>query len=117
MALPSPTLHGRRHRIRVLVTRAAGEAEQEVPLRLGLGSWLRYGLLGTWPPEQARALRADGDAVVLTYRDAWIPFEEPVLPFGYDRESEWAARFEPARGRWRLSRLRHLDFEGGGDLP
>ena len=109
---PAPDMDGRWRRIWVMVSDEAGDREHEVPLKLCFGSWLRYAVLGTWPPERARGLRADGNCVVVAYRDEWIPFEKPVLPFGYDRESEWEARFDPARRTWHLTRIRHLDYEG-----
>lgn len=116
VATLSPDRHGRQRRIRVLVSGRAGDDEQEVTLALSCGSWLRYGVLGSWPPERAMGLRSDGDCVVVTYRDEWVPFERPVFPFGYDRESEWAARFDPAQRKWHLIRLRLLDYEAA-DSP
>ncbi|MGA2841901.1 MAG: hypothetical protein ABSG18_17285 [Steroidobacteraceae bacterium] len=99
---------GRQRRIRVV---EAAEKEREVPLVLDVSSRLLYGWLGTWPPERASRLYCEGDAVVIVYRDEWIPFEPPVLPFGYDRESEWMARFNPVSCKWNLKRLQRLGYD------
>ena len=111
--MSSPDKHGRQRHIRVIESSGANGGIREVPLALCLTSCLRYGWLGTWPPEQASRLYAEGDSVVVEYRDEWVPFERPILLFGYDRESEWRARFNPRQRTWSLKRLRQLSYESG----
>jgi hypothetical protein len=106
--------HGRQRRIHVLESTGPNLKTREVPLVLSLGSRLRYGWLGTWPPERASRLYAEGESVIIEYRDEWIPFERPILPFGYDRECEWRAQFDPRQRTWSLKRLRHLDYDSEG---
>lgn len=104
--LKTPPDHlGRQRRIRVV---EAAEEDREVPLVLDVFSRVLYGWLGTWPPERASRLYCEGAEVVMEYQDEWVPFERPILPFGYDRESEWKARFSPRRRTWCLKRLRQL---------
>lgn len=86
--------------------------DKEVPLKLDVRSLFLYGWQGTWPPEQVLRLYNDGDSIVIEYRDVWIPFERPILPFKYDVESEWRACFDPQKRSWHLKRVRHLDYEG-----
>lgn len=102
----APDGFGRQRRIRVI--ELVGEG-RDVPLCLDLLSCVLYGWLGTWPPERALKMNAEGDAIVVRYEDEWVPFERPILPFGYDCESEWKVRFDPKKRTWKLSRLRRLN--------
>lgn len=96
----------RRH-IRVVHGSSAGP--REVPMKLDLRSRILFGWLGTWPPESASELLLRNGQLCLAYRDEWMPFERPILPFGWDRESEWLARYDSVRGVWRLHRVRKLE--------
>lgn len=100
-----PDQLGRQRRIRVI---EAADEDREVPLALDVFSRVLYGWPGTWPPERASRLYCEGNAVVMEYQDEWVPFERPILPFGYDRESDWKARFNPRARTWCLKRLRRL---------
>lgn len=111
---PSPNRQGKQRTIRVRVSDGAAGPANAVPLALGLGSWLRHGLLKTWPPERATVVRAEGETIVLTYRDEWLPPASHVLPAWYTTESEWEARFDLSRQVWHLTRLRHLDYGAVG---
>lgn len=88
-----------------------------VPMRLFLRSRLWNGLFATWPPEDIDELAPMGhSSVAIAFRDEWVPFERPILPFGLDQESLWQGQYDPRRQAWRLLRIRTLDYEGA-DKP
>lgn len=94
-----------------------GASWNPVSMRLSLGSRVWNGLFATWPPEKVDELASAGPtSIVVTFRDEWIPFERPILPFGLDQESLWQAQYYPLRQHWRLLRIRTLDYEGS-DKP
>lgn len=107
--------HGRMSEVFVLeasMDAGTGAPCRELPLPLDFASWVRYGWLGVWPPATFERVEVDDGSLVIEFRDPWIPFERPVLPFRYDQESLWKATYRRRRGRWRLERVRHLDYEG-----
>lgn len=99
--------------------RTAGGLLEKVSMRLGWRSFLKYGIvISPWPPELADDVyTVDGTAIVLSFRDPWVPFEKPVLPGGFDRESLWEATLDIASTGWQLRRIRFLDYESGEDRP
>lgn len=84
---------------------------QELRPRVTIGSFVLSVLACHWPPESVDRLYLEDGCICLEFRDPWVPFEKPILPFGWDQESQWLARFREAGRRWSLTRLRKLDYE------
>jgi hypothetical protein len=78
---------------------------------------LRSRMMTAWPPETFDRLFVANGSLHLEYRDQWNPYERPVLPFGLDVESLWSAEYLSHERRWKLKRLRRLDYEGKDKPP
>lgn len=102
---------GEGSRIRVL-TRSVGE-EDWTELSMSLTWWSRiaHSQFATWPPEGIDWISCEHGRLILQFRDRWVPYEKPVLPFGLDRESLWQAVYLHRTRSWSLRRIRHLDYE------
>jgi hypothetical protein len=90
----------------------AGKTWREVPAKLCLRSRLVAGLFTLWPPESVDEMRVERGLLTLIYHDKEYQYERAVLPFGLDRESVWEATLIAHNMRWRLERVRRLDFDG-----
>lgn len=93
------------------------DAWLEVPMRLSLFSRLAHATFTQWPPDGVDTFSAGPDGLVLSWRDGWIPYEAPILPFGLDQESRWGATYKPAFMTWSIKRLQRLDYHGDDPPP
>ncbi len=107
---------GEAYLVRVFSSDDQGTSWEEIPLRLTWHARI-FGLFADWPPQTLDRLYCEGETLIMEHSDEWIPYERPVLPFKLDVESEWRSRYDSQGGRWTIRRLRHLDYDGGGDNP
>ena len=103
-------------RLGVYESTDGGTTWHDLPMTLTWSARIAHGLFVTWPPEKIDRLVCEGDQVVLEFRDPWVPYEKPIMPWGLDRESLWQASYLKRVARWRLKRIRRLDYEGA-DAP
>lgn len=106
----------RRYRVDIFESTDGGRSWIDIPMKLAVASRVTRGLFATWPPESIDVLSCASGVLMIEFRDHWIPYERPVLPFRLDQESLWRATYDRERRRWKLKRLRHLDYEGS-DKP
>jgi hypothetical protein len=91
-----------------------GQTWQEVPLRLDLRSrvirWMARGCY-YWPPNFIDDLEPGERgriSIIFHDPDPW----EGSSPSDWDAPSVWRAVYMPGKRRWRLERIRVLDYEG-----
>jgi hypothetical protein len=105
--------------LRAVVLARGTHDEKWEALPIGL-TWLSrvwHSMFTTWPPEHIDSIDCEHGRLSLQYRDTWVPYERPVMPFGLDRESVWKAEYCRRRQAWRLHRLQRLDYEGTDRPP
>lgn len=90
-----------------------GQSWKPVPLRLAIGSRLRFALPmihreDRWPPWLADACGVENGRVVVRFQDTWVMFDLPYADSSSNREAEWKATYYPDRRHWALTRLRVL---------
>jgi hypothetical protein len=96
----------------VVFTRSINESEWvELPMKLTWWSRVAHSMFTTWPPENVDSVHCEDGCLTLFYRDYWVPYEKPIMPFALDRESAWRAEYLLNRAAWKLYRIRHLDYE------
>ena len=102
---------------RALVSRSVdnGNTWTLLPLRLDLHSVIRRWVASMsaryWPPSFIDDLVAgEHEKISFTFHDpdSW----EGSSPSDWDAPSVWRAIYVPRRRRWRLERVRRLDYEG-----
>lgn len=81
-------------------------------MKLCLRSFLTCSFRTIWPPESVDKIFFDNGMLTLEYRDEWNPFERPTLPWGLDQEGIWRAAFDPRKERWRLRKVKNLEYFG-----
>ena len=92
-------------------SRDGGTTYSEVPLELSWHSFVAGRLFGTWPPESIDQIEVREGTVTITFHDREDSYERSPLPFRWGDESLWRACQLPNE-RWRLERVRHLDYDG-----
>ena len=117
LRLSPPGPLGEGSRIRILKKPADGEEWVELPLRLTWWSRLAHAMFASWPPEVIDVMTYEHGRLTVLFRDPWVPYEKPIMPFGLDRESLWEAVYMDRQRAWTLRRVRHLDYESGDDVP
>jgi hypothetical protein len=90
-----------------------GQSWKPVPLRLAIGSRLRFALPvihreDRWPPWRMDACGVEDGHVVVKLQDTWVMFDLPYPDSSSNREAEWKATYYPDKRHWKLTRLRVL---------
>ena len=90
-----------------------GQSWKPVPLRLAIGSRLRFALPvihreDRWPPWCIDACGVEDGRLVVRFQDTWIMFDLDYPDSSSNREAEWKATYYPGKRHWRLTRLRVL---------
>lgn len=66
---------GARTSISIWRTSDGGQTWTPLPMRLGLGSWLRFAWRTHWPPENVDSLEVRESTIQITFHDEWIPWD------------------------------------------
>jgi hypothetical protein len=101
---------GRWSRAHLYHSTDAGGSWHEIPLTISWRSWL-VTWATHWPPITIDEVEMAEGVVSFVFHDREDGYEKSPLPFRWGDESLWRARLLP-NGRWRVGRIRHLDFEG-----
>lgn len=110
--LAKPTATGSWSRAMIVHTDDGGQTWSDVPLRRCLQSRLGRAMFAPWPPEFLDRIWVHHAQLFIAYRDTWVPYERPILPFGLDTESAWIAQYHRPSKCWRLELERLLDYDG-----
>lgn len=86
-----------------------GDEWEPVSTKLDLASQLNRLFVTAWPPESLDSAICERDTLVLRFRDHWSPFTK-------SSDYAWEARFNARTKRWRLIKVRELDYDAG-DAP
>ncbi len=115
LEMPGP--RGEWSRIKVLKQIIGSEDWEELPMQLTYWSRLFHSMFTSWPPEDIDRISCERGRLILQYRDRWISYEKPILPWGLDRESLWEGEYVDLKRVWKLRRVQRLDYERGDESP
>ena len=110
--LPKRGPNGESSRARLYHSVDCGASWREVSLRLDLRSRVVAKFCTSWPPEIIDDVHLEKGTLWITFHDRESEGESSPLPFSLGDESIWKARYVPSRARWRLQRVRRLDYDG-----
>jgi hypothetical protein len=115
LEIPGP--RGEQSRIKVLRTIVGSDDWEELPMQLTYWSRFAKSIFTNWPPEDIDRVSCEQGRLILRYRDRWVPYEKPIMPFGLDRESLWEGEYIARKRAWKLRRVQRLDYESGDESP
>jgi hypothetical protein len=110
--LPNSRVTGLSMRARLHRSSDAGVTWHELPLTLDFWSKIVAGTFTYWPPKFIDELVVTNGALSFTFHDPEDTWERPILPFKLDVESVWRAEYNAGSRKWRVRRVRHLDYDG-----
>lgn len=108
---------GNRDILRVQSSTDGGQSWSKLSLNIDFFSKIKLIPYQNWPPEKIDILGLKDDQLFLEYRDPWIPFEQSVLPFNWDKESLWRASYSILTSRWNIQRVKVLDYDNSDNPP
>ena len=82
----------------------------EIPMKLTNWSRIKYGLFVQWPPQSIEEVDSTENTISIEFKDPWIPFDKPIMPFNLDKESQWRAEFIESKKAWKLKRIRTINY-------
>lgn len=103
------TIGGRPDQLEVSKSLDGGITWMPVSLRLDGQSAILNMLRSHWPPRIIEEFAVRDGALVLKFRDIWVP-EQNVAIRALDQESEWLASFNLSKNKWSIKRLRYLNL-------
>lgn len=102
------------HRLFIIRTSSENGFSSFLPLKTTFRTKVTH-YAAQWPPDNYHKFECFEGQLSFQFHDNWNPWEYPLL--NSDRESVWKATFMQEARRWRLDRVRFLDYESGADSP
>lgn len=98
--------NGETFQAHLLHTKDGGNTWTQLDWQRSVLSQLQHWGYPTWPPETVSSLEWINNALTITHRDEWVPYE----PGG---ESLWQSVLRDTS--WQTEKIRPMDYEGADD--